>query len=363
MGEQEKTPLFMLLSVADIEAEAKRVLSDRAWAYYSSAGDDCLTKERNGSAYQQVLLRPRVLRDISHVDTNCTILGHRSSLPIFISPAAQARLGNPAGEAGLSKAAEHNGIIQCVSHNASQSLEVIAEARESASCPIFYQLYANIDEHRTIERLRQVAEAGYSSLWLTVDAPIGGKREADERMTRAGPSTGKRMFGGTSPSLTWKTIAFIRKQTKTPVVLKGVQTVEDVLLCAKYNLDGVCISNHGGRQLDTSPPPLHILYMLRRFHPWVFDRMQVFVDGGITRGTDVLKALCLGATAAGLGRAFLFALGIGGEEGVSRLVQIMREEIETGMRLLGVNSLAQLGPEYLNCRPLTRQLDYAEAKL
>jgi len=273
-----------------------------------------------------------------------------------------ARLAHADGEAGIARACGKNGILQMVSNNASMSLERIASARTSPSQNQWFQLYVQTLREESNKVLQRVNEAGYTAIVLTLDAPTSGKREADERVGNStsaisvanptanmGKGLGRALFAGTSPSLTWMDLEWLRSQTPLPIILKGIQTHEDALLASNNPfVSGILLSNHGGRAMDTAPPPIYILMEIRKYCPEVFDKIEVYIDGGVKRGTDVVKALCLGAKAVGIGRAALYGLAGYGEEGVGRVIQILREEIETCMRLLGVNSVKELGPQYVS---------------
>ncbi|PVG04131.1 hypothetical protein CPB86DRAFT_693832 [Serendipita vermifera] len=362
------------LNLDDIETLAQTVLSATAWAYYSSAGDDEIT-------YWRLWFRPRVLNKVSHASPTTTVLSFPSSLPIFVAPAALARLGHPGGEVNITKAAAKEGIMQGISNNASCSIEEIMEAREPGQ-PLFFQLYMNRSRAASEELLRKVEKVGFDAIFLTVDAAVPGKRERDQRVKgdftvspslsdtisfasvsrrlakrangpavngqdRAGNGVAQAISGYQDPDVCWDDIPWIQNITKLPLIIKGIQCVEDAELAYEKGVQGIVLSNHGGRQLDFSPAPITVLQELRQRRPDLLDdkNFHVFVDGGVRRGTDVLKALCLGARGVGLGRPFLYANSLWGEEGVRRAIQIMREEIVTGMQLLGVTSLDQLKPE------------------
>lgn len=361
-------PLDAQLNIDDFATTAEKVLSPKAWAYYSSAADDLSTKTHNNTAYRQILLRPRIFRNVRDVTTHTTLCGSTSTLPVFVAPAAMARLAHPGGEAAIAAACGAHGIVQCVSNNASLRPETIAAARISAAQPLWFQLYVQIERGRSEALLRRVNALGFTAVVLTLDAPAPGKREADERAKSTGETTsgmsgeggaavksgglGRALFAGTSPSLTWADLKWLRGQTHLPIILKGIQTHEDAALaaskeCAELGVAGIILSNHGGRAADTAPPPVYTLMEIRKYAPFVLERLEVYVDGGIRRGTDVVKALCLGATAVGIGRPALYGLSGYGQVGVERVLTILREEIETAMRLLGVNSIKELGPRYV----------------
>lgn len=362
--------LGTVLNLDDFERIAESILTDQAWAYYASAADDEITKAQNRAAYNRIVFRPRILRAIGNVDSSSTLLhsaqgGYESSLPIYISPAAMAKLGHPDGELNLTRGAGKANIIQGISANASVGLDEMLDARKDGQ-PVMYQLYVNKDRAASERILAKVQQRGCSAVMLTVDAPVMGKRERDMRakgdevemggdhgdnVKGQGGGVAQAISGYIDPNLTWDDVAWYRKKCKLPLYLKGIQTVEDVVLAVQYGADGVVLSNHGGRSLEFSPAPIDVLIELRQRRPDVFDKIEIFIDGGIRRGTDVLKALALGAKACGLGRPFLYAQSGYGEAGVSRAIQILEDEIHRGMRLLGVTSLDQLTPEMIDILP------------
>ncbi|KAI0732264.1 FMN-dependent dehydrogenase-domain-containing protein [Fomitopsis betulina] len=379
-----KRPINQILSLQDMEDVAQEVLSYKTWAFYRSAGDDEITYNENRRAFSRFFFHPRILRPISQVDTSTTILGFNSSLPIFVSAASLGKLGHPLGEANITRGCGRLGIIQMVSHYASVSRPELMAARVSPSQPMFFQLYPDREKSRSEAVLREVEALGFNAVVMTVDGPVNGNRERDlkapfeleeqerrvEEARRAsgqpGESSelpersedadnklveGELVLVGTSGGLrttaeldmSWTdTLPWLQRTTKLPIVLKGIQCVEDAVRAADAGVHGILLSNHGGRQLEYSLPPLEVLYKLRKQRPDVFDKIEVYIDGGIHRGTDVLKALCLGARAVGLGRAFHFASGAYGEAGVIQTIRILQREIILGMRLLGVTNVQQL---------------------
>ncbi|KAI0050189.1 hypothetical protein FA95DRAFT_658966 [Auriscalpium vulgare] len=352
-------PPAAVLNLLEIETLAKGVLSSTAWAYYRSAGDDENSFNENREAFARFWFRPRVLRKISATSTDTTFFGLRTTLPIFIAPAALARLGHPDGEMNLVRAAGKAGILQGISNNASCSTEEIMSVKRSEQ-QLMFQLYMNKDRAASQTLISGLAAAGFAALILTVDAAVPGKRELDQRTKGedfSGPAHGKTATGDgggvahaiggyQDPDVCWEDIPWIRSLTNLPLIIKGIQCVEDAEIAFdEYGADGIILSNHGGRELDFSPAAITVLHELHERRPDLLAQHDVLIDGGITRGTDVLKALCLGARGVGLGRAFLFANGLWGEEGCSRVIDIMREEIVTGMRLMGVTRLDELKPE------------------
>ncbi|GAK62553.1 L-mandelate dehydrogenase [Moesziomyces antarcticus] len=362
--------LGSVLNLDDFERIANTILSDQAWAYYSSAADDEVTYAQNRAAFQRIVFRPRILRAIGEVDCSVRLIdshgkGYDSSLPVYISPAAMAKLGHPDGELNLTRGAGKAQIIQGISANASVGLDEMLDNRKEGQ-PIVYQLYVNKDRAASERILKKVEDKGCSAVMLTVDAPVMGKRERDMRVKgdevemgvdhgkdvkAKGGGVAQAISGYIEPNLTWDDIKWFRKTCKLPLYLKGIQTVEDIELAVKHGVEGVVISNHGGRSLEYAPAPIDVLVELRQRRPDLFDKIEVFLDGGVRRGTDVLKAVALGAKAVGLGRPFLYAQSGYGEAGVTRAIQILEDEIHRGMRLLGVSSLDQLTPEMIDILP------------
>ncbi|KAF6822738.1 cytochrome b2 [Colletotrichum plurivorum] len=362
-------PLEAILSAPDLEVVASKALTPKTWAFYSSAATDLITHKKNKELVRRIMIRPRILRNVLHVDYKTNILGFESSAPFFISPAAMAKLVHPDGELALSRGAANEGIIQVISSNASYTLKSIVNAAPPNQ-PFFFQLYINSERHKTIEILKSARALGIKAVFVTVDAPVPGKREADERAAQAGTirsaisggesskdkkgsGLGRLMAQYIDKAITWEDLTWIREACGVPIVLKGVQTADDVRLAVEYGVDGVLLSNHGGRSLDGSQASILVLLELREQCPEVFEKLEVYVDGGFERGSDILKAIALGATAVGIGRPFLYSL-VYGQEGVEHLSQILKDEIETSMRLCGITSLSQATPALVN----TLDVDY-----
>lgn len=358
-GEEDEgpPPMESLLNLNEIEEVATKNVSKKAKAYYYSASDDKFSKEFNNAVYRSILLRPRVFVDCTKCDLDTTVLGNKVGMPIFVAPAAMARLANPAGEAGIAEACRSFGAMQVISHNASMTPEQIV--KDAAPDQVFgWQIYVQIDRKKSetmLARINKLESIKY--VVLTLDAPVPGKREDDERSSneslgrapkpaggsseKKGNSTengqasnagdegggvGRQLFMGTDPSLTWKdTLPWLAKHTDRPIILKGLQTHEDAYLASQFTpqVKGIILSNHGGRAADTAPPAVHTLLEIHKFCPEVFDKLEVWVDGGIRRGTDVVKALALGAKAVGFGRPALSGLGAGGVDGVKRTFESM----------------------------------------
>ncbi|CAI7574842.1 unnamed protein product [Penicillium discolor] len=343
-------PMGTILSIAEMESLALKRLSPKALAYYTSGTDDEITKLANGAIFKSVLLRPRVFVDCTECSLSTTILGNKVGLPIFISPAAMAKLAHPSGEMGIAAACSKLNALQIISKNASVSVADIVRAGPNA---VFaWQLYVLKDikaTERTLAQIKAIPQIKFIA--LTLDAPFPGKREADERYkAEEVAGGGVSQAWGTESALTWrKTLTWLSAHTDLPIVLKGIQTHEDAYAATMFpNVKGIVISNHGGRALDTANTPMQVLLEIRKFCPQVFDQVEVLIDGGIKRGTDVVKALALGAKGVGLGRAALYGLAVGGEEGVHRSLQILADETATAMRLVGVSDVSDLRPYHVN---------------
>ncbi|ODV94064.1 hypothetical protein PACTADRAFT_50953 [Pachysolen tannophilus NRRL Y-2460] len=361
-------PITQIFNVSDFEYIAKKTLAPNAWAYYSSAADDEVTLRENHYAFHRVFFNPRVLVDVTEVDTSTTMLGSKTSVPFYCSATALARLGHEEGEKGIARGCGRQGVIQMFSTLASYSFDDITDAAEPGQVQ-WFQLYVNPDRSISYNLIEKCKLKNIKGIFVTVDAPVLGNREKDKRMKyiddadimeaqkeKVDRSQGaaKALTSFIDTSLTWKDIGDFKKQTNIPIVIKGIQTPEDVILAAKHGVDAVVISNHGGRQLEFARSPLEVLHdtmPILKAHG-LHDKIEIYIDGGVRRGTDIIKALCLGAKGVGLGRAFLYANSTYGEDGVARLCQILRAEIQTGMRLLGVQKISELGPEFIDTRNL-----------
>ncbi|KAI1635916.1 FMN-dependent dehydrogenase-domain-containing protein [Biscogniauxia mediterranea] len=382
-----KPSLESIINAHDFERAAEASFTPKAWAFVSSAATDCLTKRRNAAAYADISLRPRVLRDVSRVDLRTTVLGRRVRAPIFCAPTSMGKLLHPEGEREIGRACQRLGIPQCVSTSCSFPLAEVMDAVEEeqakqqrdaaaassnngsggATVPVFFQLYVDKDRSKSEKLLRTVKERGVGAIFLTIDAPVIGKREADERLRadeslklpmsgqqakndKKGGSLGRIMGSFIDPSMTWDDLAWLRRTVPgLPIVLKGIQSAADAVKAMEAGVDAIYLTNHGGRSVDTAPATILVLLELQKCCPQVFDRMEVYIDGGITRGTDIFKALCLGARAVGIGRGFLYALNYG-KEGIEHFGDMLIDELETTMQQCGVASLDQVHPGLLNTR-------------
>ncbi|ETS80117.1 hypothetical protein PFICI_07646 [Pestalotiopsis fici W106-1] len=370
-GEILKPPLDSLICAHDFELAAEKSFTPKAWAFASSAATDCYTRDRNREAYRDIILRPRILRNVKDVDRSTSMLGFKMKSPIFCSATSMGKMFHPQGEREIGRACKSLGIPQMVSTSASYPFSEIMDAHEQVELasheetPVFFQLYMNKDRKKSEEQLKQVTERGAKAIFLTVDAPVTGKREADERIKadesvaspmtglqakndKKGGALGRIMGSFIDPTTVWDDIKWIRRCAPgVPVVLKGVQTAADAVKAMHAGADGILLSNHGGRSLDTSPATILVLLELQKCCPQVFDHLEVYVDGGVSRGTDIFKALCLGAKAVGIGRGFLYGLNYG-KEGIQHYIDILNDELETTMRMCGVTSLDQVHPGLLH---------------
>ncbi|KAE9398745.1 hypothetical protein BT96DRAFT_920627 [Gymnopus androsaceus JB14] len=362
---KQRPPLNRILNLSDMEEVAKQVLPYKTWAYYRSAADDEITFQENAQAFNRFFFHARVMRPVSKCDSSTRILGFETSLPIFASSAALAKLGHPLGEVNITRGCAPSKIVQIVSTAASLSYAEIAAA-SSPSQTLFFQYYKLKDDTVALKSIREIERLGYRAICLSVDIVVPSTRDRDvksswvldaqengvkvynegEADVDAGLGNAGSLIVNGDRDMTWeKTIPWLRSVTKLPLVIKGIQSVEDAILAAEAGVDGILISNHGGRQLEYSLPPLEILYRLRTQRPEIFQKLEVYIDGGVRRGTDVVKAVCLGAKAAGLGRAFLYAQSAYGEVGVRKVIDILEREILTTMRLLGAAKIADLTPD------------------
>ncbi|KAF8323818.1 mitochondrial cytochrome b2-like protein [Clavulina sp. PMI_390] len=405
----ELPSLSTIISLEDFENVGRERLSKKAWAYFFSGATDMTSLALNRSSWNSILFVPRVMVDVTQVDTSTTIAGEFASLPVIIAPTGMSKLSHPMGEMGFAEGAGLEKIPFTVSTNASAGLDQIVAARGSDAMTLLFQLYVNKDRPKSTALLQRIAsyktDAGvrlFKAIVVTVDCPAPGKREPDERVKAEvdlelgvtgaqaaapdakGGGIGRAMGGFIDPKVTWADIAWIREQVRPvltssssssssasasvtasasstpsiPIGVKGIQCVADALLAIHHGAQIIWLSNHGGRGLDTAPPALYVLAELRRDHPWVFQhrdaggrQVEFYIDGGVRRGTDIVKALCLGARAVVMGRPFLYALQWG-TQGVRHAVDILRDEMETTMRLIGATKVSDLGPHLLNVKAL-----------
>jgi isopentenyl diphosphate isomerase/L-lactate dehydrogenase-like FMN-dependent dehydrogenase len=345
------------LNVADYESLAASRLDPGAYAFYAGGANDELTLRENVEAYRRWQLRPRVLRDVGDPSTAVTVLGEEVSLPVLVAPMAYQRAAHPDGEVGMANAAREAGTIVCHSTFATSTPAEVAATEAKR----WFQLYVPRDEGLGREFCVQARELGFSALVVTVDLPNAGRRERD---LRSGwvvprellvPSVGLRglkpheFVRMVSPSVTWVDVESLASAAGLPVVLKGILTAEDASLACEYGAAGIVVSNHGGRQLDGVPATIDVVAEIVEA---VDGRAEVLLDGGIRRGTDVVKALALGAAAVLAGRAPLWGLAAAGQDGARHVLELLRAEIELALQLLGCRAPGELTRDHVRRAPL-----------
>uniref|UniRef100_A0A8B9LLR4 (S)-2-hydroxy-acid oxidase n=1 Tax=Astyanax mexicanus TaxID=7994 RepID=A0A8B9LLR4_ASTMX len=341
--------------VRDFEHHAKRLLPKAVFDYYFSGADEQESLADNVAAFSRWRLFPRVLRDVSRLDMSTTVLGQKLSMPVCVAATAMQRMAHPDGETATARACSSAGTGMMLSSWATSTIEEVAEAAPGGLR--WMQLYIYKDRALTHSLVRRAEEAGYKGIFVTVDTPYLGKRRDDVRNRFKLPSylrmtnfespdlafSSKEGYGEDSglavyvaqaidPSLKWEDVAWLKRITSLPVVVKGVLRAEDAKEALKYGVDGILVSNHGARQLDCVPATIDALPEIVEA---VEGRVEVYLDGGVRRGTDVLKALALGAKAVFVGRPVLWGLAYEGEKGVSEVLQMLREELQLALALAG----------------------------
>lgn len=350
---------FAFTNLLELEDLARAKVPRPAFDYIAGGADDEVSLHRNREAYGKWALRPRVLVDVSSCDTSTTVLGQPVSMPILVAPTAFHGLVHPDGELGTARGAAAAGTLMVVSAIATRTMEEIAS---SIAAPRWFQLYVWKDREVTAELVKRATRSGYRAICLTVDTPLLGRREKDERNaftlppgigianvrpagldgmpdSQQGSAFAKYVKEMLDPAVTWRDLAWLRSLTSLPIVVKGIMTMEDAKLAVENGVNGIVVSNHGGRQLDSTPATLDVLPEIVEA---VRGRVEVYMDGGIRRGTDVLKAIALGARAVLVGRSPLWGLALGGAEGVRAVLDHLRKEFELAMALSGRSSLGQI---------------------
>lgn len=347
-------------SVADYEPLARERMTAAAWAYLAGGAADELTLAENSAAFRRLMLRTAVLADVSGGHTRLDLFGQSFAAPIFLAPVAYQKLAHPDGEIATALAASAMQAGMVVSTQASMSLEDIAH---DATAPLWFQLYVQPDRDFTAGLVRRAEAAGYRALMVTVDAPVSSLRNREQRagftlpaeieavnlrgMRPSVPQSGDGgLLGGSllASAPTWRDIAWLRELTALPLIVKGVMTATDAVRCIDSGADGIVVSNHGGRVLDTQPATIDVLPEIAAA---VAGRVPLLLDGGIRRGSDVFKALARGAHAVLVGRAFMFALAAAGAVGVAHVLRILHAELEMAMALTGCRDLAAIGARSL----------------
>jgi isopentenyl diphosphate isomerase/L-lactate dehydrogenase-like FMN-dependent dehydrogenase len=346
-----------LINVADFEREAERRLPPGPFGYFAGGAADEVTLRANVDAFAHWHLRPRVLVDVGTVSPATTVLGREVSMPLLVAPTAFLRLAHPDGERAVARAAAAAGTIMCQATLSSLTPAELAAAVPSSR--LWFQLYWSKDRGFTRDLLAGVAAAGFEAVVLTVDFAAAGRRERDLRVKFAlpddlaipnipGPLARQNFHSALADvvdaRLTWRDLEWLHDTCGLPVLLKGVLTREDAVLAAEHGAAGVVVSNHGGRQLDGVAPSLEALPEVVEA---VAERAEVLLDGGVRRGADVLKALALGARAVLVGRPVLWGLAVGGEEGVARVLSLLRDETVLALTQLGCTSPAEVTRGYV----------------
>jgi len=375
-------------NIADLRREAKRRLPTPVFHYLDGGADDELALANNSSAFDRYELLPTQLSDVSSIDTKSTLFGQPIDWPVMISPTGASKLFHASGEPAVVRAAEKFGMVYSLSTLGTTTISDVAAVSD---LPKMYQLYVFKDRALTAEFIDLCKESKYAALCLTVDTPVGGNRERDlvhgfsaaprsplrqvlsfarypawiarvlirkdlEMVNLTRSAAASQSIGGDvrlyieeqlERSLTWKDVEWLRGRWDGPLVIKGVQTVEDCRKAADAGATAVMLSNHGGRQLESSPAPVDCIADVADA---LRDRLEIICDGGIRRGNHIVKALALGANACSIGRGYLYGLAAGGQSGAERALHILRSEFERTMALLGCNSVSKLGRSYVRKR-------------
>ena len=375
-----KRRLAKVGSVDDLRLLAKRRLPGGVFDYFDGAAEDEVTKVENSSAFSKIELRPRVLVDVSKIDTTTTIMGQPVPFPIALSPTGFTRIAHPQGELAVARVAGAVNLPYTLSTLGTRSIEEVARV---ATGPLWYQLYVWKDRGLSRELVERARDNGYKAIMLTVDTPVFGRRERDVRrgftlppkigletfvdgilhpkwtwdFVRSEPITfsavaGRKSVDGSTavtlsdyvnsqfdPTLSWNDLEWIREVSGLPLMLKGIQSVEDAKRAAELGVDAIALSNHGGRQYDGAPAPVALL---PRVVDAVGNSIEVLVDGGVRRGSDVVKACALGARAVMFGRPYLYGLGAGGELGVRWAIDHITSGVTRTMGLIGETSIRNL---------------------
>jgi len=333
------------ITVADYEPLARARLPKDVYDFIAGGAGNEWTLRENLRAFERWVIRPRVLRGVAERDLSTEVLGVPLSLPVIIAPWGYQRLVHHDGELATARAAALAGTLIVVPNSAERSLEAIAAA---TNAPKWWQLYVFEDRGYTERLLRRVADAGYGAVVFTVDLPVGGTRDRDRRNEFQIPVDLWPAGGAYDPAISWDDVGWIKERTGLPVIVKGILTPEDAHLAVDAGADGIVLSNHGGRQLDGAQAAITVLPEVVEI---VAGRIPVLMDGGVRRGGDVLKAIALGAVAVLIGRPTAWGLAVDGEEGVFRVLEIFREELDTAFALSGCRTVSDITSELVTQVP------------
>ncbi|XP_021741512.1 peroxisomal (S)-2-hydroxy-acid oxidase GLO5-like isoform X1 [Chenopodium quinoa] len=350
--------MMEITNVSEYDKLAKERLPKMIYDYYASGAEDEWTLEENRNAFSRILFRPRILIDVSHIDISITVLGFNIPMPIMIAPSAMQKMAHPEGEFATARAASAAGTIMALSTMATCSVEEVASTGPGIR---FFQLYVLKDRSVVTQLVKRAEYAGFKAIVLTVDTPRIGRREADiknrfilpqhltlknfegidlGKINRTDNSGLASYFSHqVDRSLNWKDVKWLQTITKLPILLKGVLTAEDARLAVQAGAAGIIVSNHGARQLDFVPATIMALEEIVKA---VERQIPVFLDGGVRRGTDVFKALALGASGVFIGRPVVFSLAVNGEAGVRKVLQMLRDEFELTMALSGCRTVEEI---------------------
>ncbi|XP_044038129.1 hydroxyacid oxidase 1 isoform X1 [Siniperca chuatsi] len=364
--------------VSDFEKEARKVLPKAVYDYYRSGADEQITLADNAAAFNRWYLVPRVLRDVSTVDLSVSVLGQKLSMPLCVAATAMQRMAHPEGETATARACRAVGTGMMLSSWATSTIEEVMSAMTTSlggGGVLWLQLYIYKDRELTLSLVQRAEEVGYKAIFVTVDTPYLGKRCNDMRnqfklpphLSMSNFSTASLAFSegnygndsglavyvakAIDPTLCWDDITWLKSHTNLPVIVKGVLNGEDAVQAVNYGVDGILVSNHGARQLDGVPATV-CLDVLEEVVRAVRGRCDVYMDGGVRRGTDVLKALALGAKAVFIGRPVLWGLACQGEQGVTELLELIKEELRLAMALSGCRSVSEVS------RSLVRRVEF-----
>jgi 4-hydroxymandelate oxidase len=354
-----------VVNLAELEAVAHARLSKMAWDYYSSGADDEACVRRNRDAFSDIALHYRVLVDVARRELATTVLGQRVAMPVLVAPTAFHRLAHDDGELASVRGAGDAGTIFVLSTLSTTAVEDVVAA---AAGPVWFQLYVYKDRGATEALVRRVEAAGCRALVITVDAPLLGRRERDVKnrfalpvgleianLHASGYAKVPQALGDSGlaayvadlldPGLTWDVIGWLRSVTKLPILVKGIVRADDARRAVAAGAAGIVVSNHGGRQLDAAPATIEVL---ARVADAVAGGCEVLLDGGVRRGTDIVKAIALGARAVLVGRPVLWGLAAGGRTGVAGALAMLRRELDLAMALCGCPDVASIGRDLVD---------------
>lgn len=330
-----------LLNLFDFEKKAEELMTKMVWEFVASGAADEITLKWNREAFDKIKIQTHVLNDVSKIDTKMSLFGQQLSYPILIAPSSNHKIMHPEGEVATARGANLGFATYVVSSSTTTPIEEIAKV---ATQPLWFQLYVGGDKTFVKDLVQKVESHGVKALCLTVDLPVSGVRNRQDRAKFQLPAGLENPYRSNTEkalsyrkSVTWKDIGWLKSITKMPVLLKGILNPADAEKAVQSGASGIIVSNHGGRNLDTVPPTIEVLpYITKQ----VKKRIPVLMDGGIRRGTDVVKAIASGADAVLVGRPICYGLACGGAEGVAKVLGILKKELEIAMALLGITSIA-----------------------